>query len=110
MAFTTLETRPGLRAEQRARLRMMSPGRIFAPAGYGAMLRRAGFVAVTERDITPAFSTTLAAWIAAYRRHRAGLVRVSGAAATAGGLRWYEDRLLAVQQRLIRRMLYVAER
>ncbi len=110
MAFTTLETRPGLREGQRARLRTMSPGRIFAPAGYTSMLRRAGFSVKTERDITERFEATVRSWVSAYTRHRAALTKQISAEAVAADLRWYEDRLTAVREGLIRRMLYVVER
>jgi hypothetical protein len=110
MAFTTLETRPGLREPQRARLRTMSPGRVFAPAGYASMLRRAKFSVLEQRDVTEYFEATLQAWISAYTRHRTALTKQISAAAVTADLHWYEDRLTAVREGLIRRMLYVVER
>lgn len=110
MAFTTLVQSPGLRERQRARLRTMSPGKVLAPASYETLLRRAGFTVLQQRDITREFEKTVERWIAAYDRRRAALTRETSAASVSGARRWYEDRLVAARERLIRRMLYVAER
>ena len=110
MVFTTLETTPGIGANKRRRLLSLSPGRVFEPATYRTMIRRAGLTLIVERDVTRRFGATLRALIAANERHAAALSEERGRGAFEADLRWYEHRLRAADEGLIRRMLYVTQR
>ncbi len=110
MAFTTLETMPGIKADKRRRLSSLSPGRVFEPATYRTMIKRAGLSLIVERDVTRRFVATLRALIAANERHATALIRERGRPAFEADVRWYEHRLTAAREGLIRRMLYVTQR
>ena len=74
------------------------------------LLRAAGFVDVTELDLTPAFRATAAAWLAESEAHAGELARLEppGAFAQRQDDRW--AMLAAIDAGLLRRALLLARR
>jgi hypothetical protein len=109
-AFYVLAVRAGLSRKDQARLAALGGRGVFADRTYRELLARAGFALLRERDVTARLRATLSRWIAERRRHEASLLDIEGAATFRGDTQYLERRLIAIDEGLIERMLYVAAR
>jgi hypothetical protein len=109
-AFYVLAVRAGLSRKEQERLAALGGRGVFADATYSELLAQAGFALLCERDVTSRFRATLSRWISERKRHEEALRDIEGAAAFRGDTQYLERRLIAVDEGLIERMLYVAAR
>jgi hypothetical protein len=72
------------------------------------LLRAAGFDAITELDVTPAFAATAAAWLAETEPHAEGLARLEAPGAFEQRQVDRRSMLAAIRDGLLRRALLLA--
>ena len=110
MAFYTIYVTPGLSHAARRQALKAGPSSVYSRAEQQALLRSAGFVGVEEMDVTDEYLRIARAWLAANETH-AALVRQSEGEAEFT-VRQAERRLRiqAIENGLLRRSLFVAER
>ncbi len=111
MAFHTIYIPPGLsRAEYRRALRLGPAAVASRGREQRELLRSAGFVAISETDLTAEFLGTAQAWAESRDRHAAELRRREGDAQFEESLAADREMIGAIQEGLLRRCLLVAER
>ena len=110
MAFYTIFVAPDLPAEARRRARQAGPSSVYSRAEQQALLRSAGFVGITERDVTDEYLRFQRKLIEANDRHAEAIRRSIGPAAFDQRLAERQVSLSAIEAGLLRRSLFVAER
>jgi len=109
-AFLTIHVAPGLSAERRRRANSSGPPDVRLRRDYPDLMRSAGFVDVTEEDVTGAYLETARAW----RKHSVDMeAELTGLDLPAS----FEERqanrrttIAAIEDGLLRRSLYVGRR
>jgi hypothetical protein len=108
--FTTIFETPGMPPAARRRARAAGPRAVAMRSDHHRLLRSAGFSAITEVDLTPAFSVTAAAWLAESEVHATELARLE----PPGGFQQRQaDRramLAPIDAGLLRRVVLLARR
>ena len=106
LAFFTIEVAPGLPPDLHRRAVAAGPP---TPAGpdVAGLLRRARFVDVVAEDRTPDYLGTARAWLAARLRHR-DEIRPLDPPTFDLRIADVEAAIPAIEEGLLRRMLYVA--
>ena len=110
MLFTTIEPAPGLSPPERRRVAHDGPSAVVVRTSYPGLLRSAGFTASEHRDVTEAYRTTQQAWLDAMRRRAPAIGAAMGADALQQRLADRTRALACVDDGLLRRSRYVAER
>ena len=110
MAFFTIFVAPDLPAEARRRAREAGPAAVYSRAEQQALLRSAGFVGITERDVTDEYLRFQRKLIEANDRHADAIRKSMGPAAFDQRLAGRQASLSAIKAGLLRRSLFVAER
>jgi cyclopropane fatty-acyl-phospholipid synthase-like methyltransferase len=106
LAFFTISSAAGLSPADRRRAVAAGPPELDGPH-VSDLLRRAGFVAVREVDVTADYLTTTRAWRTARLRHR-DTVRPIGPAMYDERLAKGERAIEAIESGLLRRTLHIA--
>lgn len=110
LAFCTIFIPPGLsEADYRRALRMGPAGAASRRRGQGNLLRSAGFVEVSETDLTAEFLRIARAWLEARERHADTLSRLRGGE-FAQMQAEARQTVVAIEAGLLRRSLLVARR
>ncbi len=110
MAFYTIFVAPDLPAEARRRARQAGPSSVYSRAEQRALLHSAGFIGITEQDVTDEFLRFQRKLIEANDRHGDAIRRSIGPAAFDQRLAERQASLSAIKAGLLRRSLFVAER
>jgi hypothetical protein len=108
MGFYTIVEAPGLPPAARRRARAAGPRAVAMRSDHHRLLRAAGFHDVTERDVTPAFAATAAAWLAETEPHADELARLEPPGAFQQRQADRRSMLAAIDDRLLRRVLLLA--
>jgi hypothetical protein len=110
MGFTTILEAPGLPPAARQRARAAGPRAVAMRSDHRRLLRAAGFGEVSEVDVTAAFRTTAAAWLAHSAAHADQLARLEPTGAFAQRQADRRAMLAAIDGGLLRRALLFARR
>ena len=110
IALTTIYVTPGLPPAVRRRAHRSGPRAVASRAGQSDLLASAGFVDVTEVDLTREFAVTGRAWMDQWELHVDELIELEGAAAFAERQRDRRVQLRAIEDGLLRRGLFAATR
>ena len=110
MGFTCIIEAAGLAPAARRRARAAGPRAVAMRSDHRRLLRSAGFVDVTEVDVTPAFRATAAAWLAEWESHADDLARLEPPGGFEQRLADRRVLLAAVDAGLLRRTMLVARR
>jgi hypothetical protein len=108
IGFYTIAEAPGLPAAARRRARAAGPRAVAMRSDHHRLLAAAGFLGVTELDVTPVFAATVAAWLAETEPHTAELARLEPPGAFAHRQADRRRMLAAVHAGLLRRVLLLA--
>jgi hypothetical protein len=110
MGFTTIFETPGLPPAARRRARATGPRAVAMRSDHQRLLHSAGFVDVTELDVTSAFRTTAAAWLAESEAHATELAMLEPPGAFQQRQTERRAMLAAIDAGLLRRILLFAQR
>jgi hypothetical protein len=110
MGFTTIFETPGLPPAARRRARAAGPRAVAMRSDHHRLLRSSGFVDVTELDVTPAFRTTAAAWLAETEAHAKELAMLEPPGAFQQRQTDRRAMLAGIDAGLLRRALVFARR
>lgn len=111
IAFYTIFISPGLSdADYRRALRLAPPGVASGKREQQELLRSAEFVKIVETDVTAAYLHTARGWLEARERHAAELRLPEGEAQFEQKQMQNRAQVKAIQEGLLRRSLFVAER
>ncbi len=77
---------------------------------YESLLRSAGFAAISATDITDEYASTVRRWIDAHERCEAEIREAAGTAMFDERAAGRQDTLLAIEDGLLSRFQYTAER
>jgi hypothetical protein len=110
MGFTTILETPGLPPAARRRARAAGPRAVAMRSDHRRLLRSAGFVDVTEIDITPAFRATAVAWLAESEAHAGELAQLEPPGAFTQRQADRRALLAAIDAGAVRRALLFARR
>jgi len=111
MAFYTIFIPPGLSTADYRRAARSGPSAVTSRRREQAdLLRAAGFARVREVDVTAEFLTTTRAWLDARSRFEAELRESDGAALFEERQEDSRRQAKAIEDGLLRRALFVAER
>jgi hypothetical protein len=110
MGFTTIFEAPGLSPAARRRARAAGPRAVAMRSDHRRLLRSAGFVDVTELDLTPAFRATAAAWLAESESHAGELAQLEPPGAFEQRQTERRAMLAAIDAGLPRRVLLFTRR
>jgi cyclopropane fatty-acyl-phospholipid synthase-like methyltransferase len=108
IGFYTIVESPGLSPAARRRARAAGPRAVAMRSDHHRLLRAAGFHDITERDVTPAFAATAAAWLAETEPHTDELARLEPPGAFAQRQADRRRMLAAIHAGLLRRVLLLA--
>jgi hypothetical protein len=110
MGLTSIVEAPGLPSAARRRARAAGPRAVAMRSNYRSLLRSAGFAEVIEVDVTSAFRTTAAAWLAESEAHADELARLEPPGAFKQRLADRRATSAAIDDGLLRRVLVLAGR
>ena len=110
IAHTTIYVSAGLPPAARRRAHRSGPRAVASRADQPKLLASAGFVDVTEVDLTDEFAITGRAWIDQWDRHAEELILLEGRAAFDERQHDRRVQLRAIEAGLLRRGLFSASR
>jgi len=111
LAFYTIFIPPGLSEPDYRRARRSGPSAVTSGRReHRELLDAAGFVQVSETDLTDAFLKTTLAWYRARERRAVELSEAEGEAAFSERQNDSRGQARAIEAGLLRRSLFVAER
>ncbi len=108
LAFFVIRSRPGLSPEELAEAKERDSMFVVTETPYAELLARAGFVDVSEEDVTAAYRATASRWLEEAAAMEAELRAAMGAAVYEDKLRRRRSRIEEVDARLIERALLTA--
>ncbi len=108
LAFFVIRSRPGLSPEELAEAKERDSMFVVTETPYAELLARAGFVDVSEEDVTAAYRATASRWLEEAAAMEAELRAAMGAAVYEDKLRRRRSRIEEVDARLIGRALLTA--
>ena len=108
--FYTIHAAPGLDDSRRRLAHRSGPWAVAAAHPPGELLRRAGYVDVSEFDVTDEFRTTARMWIEQWDSHRDALVELHGEADFETRQHERRVQLQAVEDGVLCRSLIVGRR
>jgi hypothetical protein len=106
--FFTIVEAPGLSSAARRRARAAGPRAVAMRSDHQRLLHAAGFDAITELDVTPAFAATAAAWLAETEPYAEALARLEPPGAFEQRQADRRSMLAAIHAGLLRRALLLA--
>jgi len=109
-AFHTIHPASGLTKAQRRRASRDGPVAVACPRPHRQLLEAAGFVAISETDLTTEFAVVTRAWTEQYAAHREDLVALLGAELFEERQADRSAQLGAIDAGVLRRTLFVATR
>ncbi|CAN7753820.1 class I SAM-dependent methyltransferase [Mesorhizobium sp. LjNodule214] len=109
MAFTVIYLAAELSDTDHAEAVAAGPPFVESEAPYEAMLSRTGWRLISHTDLTSAFAESMRRWIEANEASANELEELVGAQAATDSLARARQKLPAIERRLLRRGLFVAE-
>jgi hypothetical protein len=110
IALTTIYVTPGLPPPARRRAHRSGPRAVASRADQPKLLASAGFVDITEVDLTHEFAITGRAWLDEWDQHADELISLEGPSAFEERQRDRRVQLRAIEDGLLRRGLFAATR
>ena len=110
IAFTTLDLAEGLQGAERRRACEAAPRAAALRKPYPTLLASAGFSDISQRDLTPEYRATAAAWLRGWERHAEELAAIEGHDVVNERLTGWRDGIAAVDAGWVRRRMYAARR
>jgi hypothetical protein len=105
-----IEPVAGLDDRQRRRAARVGPPGVSVRTSYTSLLQSAGFANIETADLTVEFRQTQQAWIDAFAKREHELIELLGADVYAERRRNRTKVIAAIDDRILRRTLYVADR
>lgn len=110
MAFYTIFAREDLSKEEYQRVAQVDPPAAISSHSQQELLPAAGFVDITETDVSDEYLRVARALVEARQRHAADLRRSEGEAAFAQSQESDRAKVAAIEAGLLHRSLFVARR
>lgn len=110
MAFTTVEPTPGISAAERRVAHRVGPPAVAIRTSHPSLLATAGFVDVEVLDRTADYRRLVARSAEVIRRHVDELTAIDGAADVERRLGYRDGMVVAIDDGLIVRRIYLARR
>jgi hypothetical protein len=110
MAFLTIHAAEGLTPYQRRRASRDGPVAVAVSRPHRELLPAAGFVEITESDLSDEFATVTQGWIEQWDAHRSEMQIIWGQDVVQQRQQERRKSLLATRQGILRRSLFTALR
>jgi hypothetical protein len=110
LAYLVIEVSPGLDRRRRRRANSVGPRHVATASNYQSMMRTAGFVGIERIDVTREYRDTATGWLSQRRLRADELCELMGDETHREKVRDGEATIVAIDDGLIRRSLYLARR